>query len=256
MRVYLNGRRLRSKKEFTPFVRRIVKRIEWRQRYMWLLALLALPTLAEAKIQLATGVFVLMMGNTVFNPVLRIYTTGTSATETIPDRAFNVTIEAWGGGSGGAGGTGVGCAANTGTGGAAGGYSRTAMSTNGQVGHTFVYTVGAGGAGANPSPSTAGGTTTVSPGTVTGFSTMTANGGAAETNAGGAAGGTASGGTQANTTGANGPAAHDATGAAGTNGTVSGDGSPYGAGGAGGALGAGHAGATGQTGAVVFSYTG
>jgi hypothetical protein len=186
--------------------------------------------------------------------VIHIYTSAvTNATETIPTGTTTSTIEAWGSGGGGSGGKG-----NTpdtfdnGSGGGGGGYVRSTLS--GQVGHTWKYTIGSGGAGGvNHGAGGNGANTTVTAGTVTGWTTMTAGGGSGGIVSAGGAGGSASGGTAANTTGNAGQTSPQAGGGAGRTGTVSGDGSPYGAGGSGG-FGTG-SGTAGNRGAVVFFYS-
>jgi hypothetical protein len=196
-----------------------------------------------------TGTITLTQG---FTPVLHIYTTGTNLTETIPTGANNVVIENWGGGGGG----GYYYPTSLGGGGAAAGYCRTSMAVNTQNGKTFVYTTGGAGSGSSTAglPGTTGGTGTIVAGTVTGFATMTAHGGAGGNYATGASGGIATGGTAANTTGtATGSGLN--TGATGTTGTVSGDGSPYGGGGNGALNHAGSSGSPGLSGAAVFYYT-
>ena len=183
--------------------------------------------------------------------VLHVYTSAvTNATETIPTGTTNIKQEIWGAGGGGGGGGG-----NKGqlgfTGGCGGfAYSVYTAAALGGAGKTFRYTVPAGGAaggvGANGTAGTAG---TITAGTVTGFTTMTGNGGGAGSTFGGSgngAGGTASGGNTTNTAGAAGSTA-------GTSGAISGDGSPYGSGGSsGGSFGGGGA---GQGGAAVFFYS-
>lgn len=101
-----------------------------------------------------------------FANVIRVYTSGTSATETIPSGASTCAMEAWGSGGGGGVGFHSGCTFNTGGGGGGGGYSRCSLSVSSQNGHTFTYTVGAA-----PAHSTNGNTSTIAAGTVTGFNT-------------------------------------------------------------------------------------
>jgi hypothetical protein len=174
--------------------------------------------------------------------LIHVYTSGSNATETVPSGSTTAILEVWGGGAGGTPGTGSGCSALPGNGGGAGGYSRTSFPVSTKNGKTWKYTTGVGGgAGANGSAGS------ITAGTITGFTTMTANGGSTT-----GAGGTASGGTQANTTG---NAGSGRTGGAGVKGNVSGDGSPYGGGGAGGTRGAGNNGGPGGNGAAVFYYS-
>jgi len=188
--------------------------------------------------------------------VTHVYTSPvTSATETIPTGTTNVFAEVWGSGGGGGGSQSGGGGFNRGGNGGCGGFSYSVYTASGLggVGKTFKYTIAAGGAagsagGGNGSAGAAG---TIVAGTVTGFTTMTANGGALGTGATGSAagnpgaGGTATGGNNTNTTGTAGSSI-------GTNGKISGDGSPYGGGGPGGSISGGNA---GSAGAAVFYYT-
>jgi len=192
--------------------------------------------------------------------VIHIYTSPTtSATETIPTGTTNVYAEVWGsGGGGGAAHSTAGGYNGGGTGGGGGfSYSVYTAAALGGTGKTFKYTVTAGGAGGayNGGNGTAGTAGSIVAGTVTGFTTMTANGGSAGTGAtvGGSgtngAGGTATGGNNTNTTG-------NGTGTGvGTSGKISGDGSPYGAGGSGGLASGANSGSAGGGGAAVFYYT-
>jgi hypothetical protein len=213
----------------------------------------------------ATGSPVLGSGTITLNvsglTVLHVYTSGTTVTETIPTGTTTVAIELWGPGGGGGAGSGVGCASSGGGGGGAGGYSRaTFTSMGGQVGHTYKYTIGAVGVGGTGSGSA--GASTIIAGTVTGFSTITANGGGNGGNSSpgtGGAGGTATNANSGavNTTGAAGTAGNsggNGKGGTGTTGNISGDGSPYGRGGNGG-YGSGGAGSNGSVGAAVFKYS-
>jgi len=199
-----------------------------------------------------------------FTPVLHTYTSG-SGTETIPSGAANVTIEVWAAGGGGGGRSGSVCFGTAGPGGGSGSSGRSTYSVAalGGAGSTFNYSVGAGGAGIIANGGGSGGTgvaSSVTAGTVTGFTAMTTNGGHGAPNVGagpgGAGGAAGTGGNAANTAGNAGTTAvngnqNNNRGGAGINGTVSGDGSPYGAGG----LGSAFNGGSGQTGAVVFYYT-
>ena len=211
----------------------------------------------------ATGSPVLGSGTITLNvtglTILHVYTTGTNATETIPTGTTSVKIEGWGAGGSGGAGTGSGCLTKGGGGGGAGGYSRITYSgMGGQVGHTYKYTVAP---STSPSDQT-GAATTITAGTVTGFSTITCNGGVGGGNAPsgtGGAGGTATnaGSGAVNTTGNAGSAGGqlgNGIGGTGTTGNQSGDGSPYGRGGNGG-FGSGNAGFSGGAGAVVFFYS-
>lgn len=125
-----------------------------------------------------------------FTPVLRIYTSGVSATETAPAGATNVEIRAVGrGGAGGAGKPTPG--ATQGGGGGGGGYSQSSYAIAG--GDTLTYTVNISGS-------------TVSSGTKS-ITTMSAgvggNGGTATNSTGGlgGTGGAASGGNVTNADG-------------------------------------------------------
>jgi len=192
--------------------------------------------------------------------VTHIYTSGAGKTETIPTGSTTCVIEEFGG-SGGGGGT----QSGGGGGGGAGGYSRTSLSVAAQNGRTFTYTVGAAGAagttGGGGTNGGAGGVSTVVAGTVTGFSTMTANGGGGgvfSLSGGGAggSGGTASGGTAANTTGhagtaGNGPGGTGGDGATGTVG-VNGSGANGGIGASSGPIIQPTAGGVGK---IIFKYS-
>lgn len=196
-----------------------------------------------------------------FAPVLRIYTSG-SGVETTPIGATTMIVENWAGGGPGGGGAGSLSldTAHGGGGGEGGGYCRSSYNISAQPGVTLNWSVGAGGV----SPSV-GGSSSVTAGTITGFTAMNATGGNPGGNAttglngqGGTGGANASGGNQVNDEGQNGSNgmtnSSGGLGAPGWNGTVPGDGSPYGAGGKGGDQG-GQTGLSGQGGAVVFYYT-
>lgn len=233
MIVEFNGQVV-PKREWTPFVHRIVRRVKSAER-------------VKRRRLRASGVLVGAANNAAFVPVLRIYTTGTSATDTTPDKAQNVAVECWGSGGGGGGGVTV----HVGGGGGAGGFCKSTYATS--ANKTLTYTVGAlalgggaqtGGGAGNPS--------SVSSGTLS-ITTMTGNGG--NPGSGGTAGGSGSpgtggtgvGGNVTNTTGASGVGS---SAGGGTAGSISGDGSPYGGGGAG-----GDTGQNSHVGAVVFSYS-
>ena len=183
--------------------------------------------------------------------VIHVYTSAvTSATETIPTNTTTVKCEVWGSGGGGSSGHGTGCGKGPGNVGGCGGfsYSSYAASTLGGAGKTFKYTITTGGAGGVGGSGTAGAAGTIVAGTVTGFTTMTGNGGGGGVLGGGVgAGGTATGGNVTNTTGASGSTT-------GTTGSISGDGSPYGPGGTSG-FGSTGPGSAGGTGAAVFFYS-
>jgi hypothetical protein len=228
----------------------LLTRQEWRR----------LPPVVYRRVLAMSGAMILAASGAII-PVLHVYTSGTSVTETIPNNVNTVTIEVWGGGGASGGNNG---SATGGGGGGAGGYSRCTITVGAQNGKTFTYTVGAAGTttAANGNP---GGNSTVVAGTITGFNTITCNGGNGGT-AGNNGGTLGSGGTvtdtnagATNTTGANGTAGNagaGGTGGTGTTGTVSGDGSPYGGGGnPGRGPSASGNGFIGVTGAIVFSYT-
>jgi hypothetical protein len=173
--------------------------------------------------------------------IIHIFTTPGSATESIVSAPNgSVQCEVWGGGGSGGGRAG-------GFGGTLGGggglaYSLYAASALGGVGATFNYTVPAGGAAVSTGAGNPGFNGSITAGTVTGFTAMTANGGGPGQPLGGStgAGGTASGGTSSNVTGPTGSFT-------GLTGFIASDGSPYGGGGI--------SQAAGQNGAVVFYYT-
>jgi len=181
-------------------------------------------------------------GASSFTSALRIYTSGGSGTETAPNGARTVVIEAWGsGGYGGDGGSTNGSGAG---GGGAGGYVKSQYSITG--GQTLNYVVGVYGTNSTVSSGTAG---------ITAI-TASAGGGGSYPHFGGV-GGAASGGTLINTTGnygQGGSGSGGGSGGLGIPGSVNGDGSPYGQGGMGGRSPEG-AGTAGQNGAVVFYYT-
>ena len=180
--------------------------------------------------------------------LVRTYTTGTSATETVPTGASTCVVEVFGGGGGG------GCSGSSfgAGGGGSGGYSRTSLSVT--SGNTMIYTVGTGGAGkAVPGTGSVGTASSVSSGTQT-ITTLTGNGGAGGQGGGtGGSGGSASGGTVVNTTGNTGNSNSGAAGGAGGAGIVGVNGTGN-AGGAGGAGSAG-AGSNGGSGKIVFTYS-
>lgn len=199
----------------------------------------------------------LLAQKTANSPTQRIYTTPTTASETIPANVTQVVIEVFGGAGGGGGGfTGGGGGTSGGGGGGSGGYSRTTISVAGDSGQTMNYTVGAAGG-----PSTSGAASSVSSGTFS-VTTLTANGGHGGGNApglvnggAGGVGGTASGGVDVNTTGnTGGNGVGNAGGGAGGAGGAGVSGINFG-GFAGGNGGNGIAGITGGTGAIVFTYT-
>jgi hypothetical protein len=184
--------------------------------------------------------------------VIHVYTSAaTNATETIPTGTTSVKAEIWGSGGGGGGRQGSGSTSNPGGVGGASGFSYSVYTAAalGGVGKTLKYTVTNGGAGGAANfNGTAGTAGSITAGTVTGFTTMTANGGGAGLSGGGSgAGGTASGGNNTNTTGTAGSTT-------GTTGKISGDGGPYGGGGHSGTVGGGPGGA-GVAGAAVFMYS-
>lgn len=176
------------------------------------------------------------------NALIHIFTTPGSATEIIPAGKNTIQMEVWGGGGGGGGVSGSFGGRVGGTGGLS--YSVYTVSSLGGSGLTLNYTVPAGGAGGLSGGATGstGSAGSITAGTVTGFSTMTANGGVGGQNFLGSpgVGGTASGGNSSNITGTTGSTI-------GLTGFISGDGSPYGGGGI--------SSVNGQNGAIVFYYT-
>ena len=189
--------------------------------------------------------------------VIHVYTTPGSGTETNPTGTTTVREEVWGSGGGGGGGHSATGGGNNlgGTGGGAGfSYSQYTAAALGGAGKTFGYVVPTGGAaglfGVDGSPGAAG---SITAGTVTGFTAMTANGGTqglhatSPSDGANGTGGTATGGNNTNTTG-------DSTGSGvGVTGKISGDGGPYGAAGFGGLDNVTVA-TAGQNGAAVFFY--
>jgi hypothetical protein len=125
----------------------------------------------------------------VFPGGLDVYTTGTSASYTIPTGVTKIKATVIGGGGGG-GGAGTGCPGSNGGGGGGGGSSIVYL-TGLTPGGTITYTVGAGGtAGAPDANGGSGGASTI----VVGATTYGATGGAGgNTNGTGGAGGNSSG---------------------------------------------------------------
>ena len=183
--------------------------------------------------------------------IVRTYTTGSGAVETVPTNVNGVSIEAWGGCAGGDGvPVGVGPPGNGGPG---GGYSLKVLTlTSADWGKTFVYTVGARGLGgaAGNGAGGSGGPSFISNGTDAQTVAMTANGGIGGNVTGG---GTASGGST-NTTGNSGTVGF--SGGAGAVGITGLSGYTPGNGGAGGQHSAPGTGGAGAVGTVRFTYTG
>lgn len=198
----------------------------------------------------------LLAQKTSSSAVQHIYTTPTTAFETIPANVTTCTIEVFGAsGGGGQGQTITGPQIGGGGGGGSGGYCRTVVNVSGQATKTMQYTVGAAGAS-----QAAGAASSVSSGTFS-LTTMTGNGGnggsggSAAFGGAGGAGGTASGGTAVNTTGNTGQAGlNNAGGGNGGLGAPGVSGLNFG----GFSGGSGHTGAgagdVGKVGAVVFTY--
>jgi len=204
-----------------------------------------------------SGILNVLVGSSYFTPVTNTYTTGTSATETIPVLASSVVIEVFGaGGAGGAYSTLDSIVYYGGGGGGSGGYSIKTASVVGSGGLTMTYSVGALGTTTVGTGNAGTGSNVVS-GTFS-LTTISTNGGAGGTQVfgsgglGGAAGASGSGGDT------------NSAGNAGTAGTIS----TNGVGGAGktGTNGNGLAGgdgayfptpaqAAGGTGKIIFSYT-
>lgn len=224
MRVEFNGQVV-PKREWTPFIRRAVKRHE---------------RIHRRRLR-ASGILIGVANVNTFKAVLRVHTSG-SGTDAIPDGAITAVAEVWGGG-GSAGTAGGG---HFGGGGGGGGRAVSSFAVSGSPTKTFSYAVGPGGTNGIQ-----GTNSTISSGTFA-ISTMTGTGGGAGSNGsvGGPGtdgiGGNASGGTTSNTKGNDG---FSGGGGTGLGGTVSGDGAPYGGGGT-------SSNGPGLSGAAVFSYTG
>jgi len=131
-----------------------------------------------------------------FQPVTKTYSTTGTFTETIPNGATTAIVEVWGSTGAGGLGTGTGCTISGGGGGASGSYCRTSYNCAAQNAKTLTVFVDSGSDGAS---------STVTAGTATGFTTMTAHSGVPGSNgpagAGAPAPAIATGGTQANTAG-------------------------------------------------------
>jgi hypothetical protein len=189
-------------------------------------------------------------------PILRLYTTTGTSTETVPGGYNFAEIQGWGPGAGGASVFSPGTLGGGGGGGGA--YSTVTISAATQGGKTFIVVVGTGGT-QSVSPgggSVFAGTTQISAGSVTGWSTVTLRGASSGANQNGGGGGTATNANSgaSNQTGNNGTSAVGPLGGnagAGIAGDVANDGSPYGAGGKGG----GSNGTNGSDGAAAFYYT-
>jgi hypothetical protein len=186
----------------------------------------------------------MMMRPNSSGATLRVYTSGTGATETAPAGATNVVIGVWGGGSSGTRGTTIMCNDSAGRGGNTGAYSQTSVAIS--AGQTLIYTVGAGGASSNTINRNGGANSTCSSGTKT-ITTMTAGGGPTTNTAA-----TASGGTALNTSGGQGELGGNSglpgTPITGIQSEVAGQGGT----GSPGGFGSGSAGSTGK---VAFYYT-
>lgn len=108
------------------------------------LALLALSFGAPSGLAPASAVPISWGIASGFTPVTHTYTTGTSATETIPVGASSLIIEDCGSGGGG----GTQNSPNFGAGAGSGAYVKKTVSVAGASGRTLTYTVGAVGTGA------------------------------------------------------------------------------------------------------------
>lgn len=203
-----------------------------------------------------SGILSVLVGSSYFTPVTRSYTTGTSATETIPVLASSVVIEVFGaGGAGGAYFTSDGIVYYGGGGGGSGGYSIKTASVVGSGGLTMTYSVGALGTTTGGSGNAGTGSNVVS-GTFS-LTTISTNGGAGGTQGsggglGGAAGAAGTGGdtNSAGNAGTAGTISINGVGGAGKTGTngnglAGGDGAYYPT----------PAQVAGGTGKIVFSYT-
>jgi hypothetical protein len=207
-----------------------------------------------------------------FTPATHLYTSGTSATETVPAGASHCYIEVLG-----AGGSGNSNASNAVFGACGGGGGLAVLSgINVTAGNTFTYNVGAGGAGVFNNAQGNGGATSSVTGTVAGGSvSLSVTGGTGGVYGSGIAfgglGGTATGGTT-NTTGNSGGTLSGGAGGSGisgsyvTGGAGGASNNTSGAnGGAGGSYGAGGGAATnngttgtsgaGSGGQIAFHYT-
>ena len=187
-------------------------------------------------------------------PTQDIKTTGTSQTWTIPSGVTKVKVTMIGGGGGGGGANG--CSFTTGSGGGAGGYAVVYL-TGLTAGNTLTYTVGG-----------AGGTTSLSSGTVAPIQTITtvtctggAGGSASTGQINGGAGGTSTGGTininggYGNTNpGGGGVSPFGGAGAAGDNAGFAATGYGSGGGGAFASTGGGKSGGAGKAGVIIFEY--
>lgn len=135
--------------------------------------------------------------------VVHTYASSGAFVDTVPAGQTTLTIEVWGAsGGGGTGLQGGGSNACGGGGGASGGYVRSVVNVTGLAGDTLNISIGASG-----NPSSAGGNSTITSGTLA-ITTMTAGGGGGGTNAvsliqagNGGTPGTATGGTTVNTPG-------------------------------------------------------
>ncbi len=193
------------------------------------------------------GVLQALLAAAGFISVTNTYGTNGTYTETVPLGATTAVIEVWGSSGAGGAGFGAGCTAEPGGGASSGSYAKTSFSVAGQSGHTWTLVVGA--AGGAPA-------STVTAGTVTGFTTMSAPagiiGGAGSSGTPGTVGpqpAIATGGTVTNSRGTvGGPGAVGGAGVVGTNGTGN-------AGGHGGANAGGLGRTFGGDGLVVVKYT-
>jgi hypothetical protein len=210
------------------------------------------------------GTLQLLVASRAAINVVNTYDTGTAATETIPNFATKLVIEAWGGGAGA--GKGRSTTSRDGGGGGSGGYSSVTYTIlPGDWLKTFTYSVAASVSGGTSDVSQApnGNNTTVANGTFTTALSITAGGGAGGQPGQGTGfcgtGGTATGGTT-NTAGL--PASSTLTnlgkGAPNGGGDQSSNGSngtTPGGGGCGGAFPVNGNGGGGAAGRVRFTYT-
>lgn len=196
----------------------------------------------------------LASGNLGQSPILRLYTTTGTSTETTPGGYANAHIQLWGPGAGGN------VTFNPGTlgggGGGGGAYSECDFPIASQPNKTLIVVIGTGG-GTATGVTVFAGTSQISAGSITGFSTITCRGAQSGQNQNGGLGGTAtnanSGATNQNgNNGATAVSAIGGTGGPGIAGDTAGDGSPYGAGGHGQPGGAPD---KGNDGGAAFYYT-
>jgi hypothetical protein len=238
VRLYLNGARVKTRRELPPEWRGRVRR---RQRLA-----------RQERRRIRCGGVNLAAAAVGTPPGVSLHTA--TGTETIPGGLTNMAAEVWAGGGGGGDGAGTGCAATGGGGGGSGSYGYlSAFTVTGQGGHTLSCTVGTGGVN-----QTTGIASSIAAGTITGWTSITTNPGTGGNGTAAGTGGAAGTGPGTNTAGNNGTVGGTGSrgsGGAGVAGNITGDGGPYGAGGRGSPVGTGNHGLSGSTGAACFRYT-